>query len=155
MTNNSDPEVQILKTPWLAWVFYLICFAVCIIFTGAGFEVLGDGRSFGYIVLGFSVPGLIFFLLSLLPGSNYLKLEKDSFTICSCHLLYTYKWSEVVMFKIESIMDREMVGFFTPHTQVDTYKENQMVNYGLSPKQLLDLMNSYWVAAGKKPDKPS
>jgi hypothetical protein len=77
-------------------------------FVAGGFLILGQKTDFGYLpteIAGWS--GIIFFglcaivfLITLIPGASYLRLQKEGLEVCSLFRRNTTKWQEVECFGI-------------------------------------------------------
>ncbi len=132
------------------------------VFVAAGIWMISHGNSMGWAVAIFFALGLPVFVTRLLPNANYLKLDKKGFEICSLYKTGFYNWKDVEDFTIKSVKNNRMVFFeFTEEYQENNDTARKVAaavsgsegalpdNYGLSAKELMDLMISYKEEAAK------
>lgn len=126
-----------------------------------GFVVLGaflirEGEPIGWATVLFFGVGIIVFSLMLLPGSAYLKLDRDGFTICSLYRSHSARWDEVERFEVGSFKGRKMVffNFSNSHRGREFLRKLSSAIagyeaalrpeiYGLSAEQFAALMNDW------------
>jgi hypothetical protein len=99
--------------------------------------------------------GAIVIGLLLLPGSSYLKLDSDGFTVCSLYRAHSTSWYEVDSFQVARIVGRKFVVFnfsnlhrgqeFTRKlsSAIAGYDGGLPEIYELSAEQLAAMMNDW------------
>ena len=113
----------------------------------------------GYLCAGFFAIGIPVFIIQLLPGSTYLTLTRDGFTMCSFFRKMTTPWSDVdcffvVVLQQNGLKAHHMVGF----DYVASYDRSRLGRgiakaiahcegalpdtYGKKPEELADMLNA-------------
>ena len=92
-------------------VFAAMLFAESIYIVARGTSIGRFGTIVGCAATLFFGPGLILSCLSLIPGSSYLKLDPEGFTICSLCKTHRVRWDEVAHFQVSNLVIRKMVVF--------------------------------------------
>lgn len=134
--------------------------AFSIVFTLGGWWMISDHDPWGWFVFGFFGLCASVFIVQLLPGSTYLRLNKNGF---QTRTLYRYskliKWSDIDRFCVVDIQGRKMVGImFAPdYTKRPVARALNMTlagvdsalpnTYGMKAEELAWLMQSRKVAA--------
>lgn len=111
-----------------------------------------QGGWFVAIVFGL---GSLVFAVQLLPGSSYLLLEPDGFTVRTLYRLQKYRWAEVERFGVTRIGGNKTVAFdFSGQYGKDRvarqvaagisgYEGTLPDTYGMKPEQLAELLNEW------------
>ncbi len=95
-------------------------FFLCVIFVAIGIRMGVTGEWIGYLIAGFFGLGVVVFIVQLIPGSAYLRLDPEGFTFCSLYRRTTLPWSvidgfHVVVMRQTGLKVHELVGFnFVP-----------------------------------------
>ena len=133
-------------------------FFLCGIFVATGIWMGITGDWVGYLITGFFGLGVVVFIIQLIPGSAYLRLDPEGFTFCSLYRRKTLPWSVIDRFYVVAMRQtglkvHEMVGF----NFVSSYDGSQLGRqissavaecegglpntYGKSAEELTCLMN--------------
>ena len=135
-------------------------FFLCAIFVAVGIWMGITGEWIGYPIAGFFGLGIVIFIVQLIPGSAYLRLDPEGFTFCSLYRRTTLPWSgidgfHVVVMKQTGLKVHEMVGFnFIPSydtSQLGRQLSNAVAEcegglpstYGKSAEELAHIMNEH------------
>ena len=138
----------------------IIALVVSSIFTAFGICMgIAEGWP-GYVFAGVGIIGVLITVIELLPGSSYLHIGPEGFTICSFYRKFLTPWDAVdkffvVSYKLKGTTTHNMVGF----NYVPSYEGPKMLsfitkticdceggladNYGMEVEELADLMNSF------------
>ena len=76
----------------------LVLTGVAAAFCAIGLLMIRDGDSRGWFCLGFFSLCALIFLVQLVPGASYLKLDARGLTVRSLFRSTSYTWSEIVAF---------------------------------------------------------
>jgi hypothetical protein len=76
----------------------LVLTGVAAAFCAIGLLMIRDGDSRGWFCLGFFSLCAVIFLVQLVPGASYLKLDAQGLTVRSLFRSTSYTWSEIVAF---------------------------------------------------------
>lgn len=135
-------------------------FLVCVIFAAIGLLMIRGGESMGYVPANLFGIGVVVFGLQLVPGGSYLKLASDGFTVCSLFRAHSTPWTAMDYF------EAGLLGWRRPghkgavvFNYREEYEEHELARkvssrlgghegalpdtYGMEPRELADLMNSY------------
>jgi hypothetical protein len=129
-----------------------ILFIFSMVFVLGGISMVRNGQPMGYFCGGFFALGLPIFALRLHPKAAFLRLEPDSFTVCSLFRSHTVRWAFVREFAVVYIGPNRMVAWnFTP--EYPTTGSLRAISkslsgceaalpdtYGMKPKELVELM---------------
>ena len=135
-------------------------FFLCGIFVAIGIWMGLTGEWVGYLIAGFFGLGVVNFIVQLIPGRAYLRLDFEGFTFCSLYRKTTLPWSaidgfHVVVMRQTGMKVHELVGFnFLPsydRSQVARQISNAVAEcegglpntYGKSAGELAHLMNEH------------
>lgn len=139
----------------------LALFLVCVAFVAVGvLLILDEGSFWGYAASGFFGIGVVVFAVQLLPGSSYLEVGPEGFTMCSVFRARITPWSAVESFEVGRLGGATPG---SPRTVVfnysSDYAEHEMARnlassmsghegalpdtYGMAPQELADLLNRY------------
>ncbi|MFY2765148.1 STM3941 family protein [Arenimonas sp. MALMAid1274] len=89
---------------------FVLLLLVCAAFVALGiFLVLRGQMLLGWLNVGFFGLGVAVAAISLLPGSNYLRLSRDGFEVCSLYRRGTVRWRDVQAFFPAEIARRPLV----------------------------------------------
>ena len=74
------------------------------------------GEWIGYPIAGFFGLGVVIFIVQLIPGSAFLRLDSEGFTFCSLYRKTTLPWAaidgfHVVVMRQTGMKVHELVGF--------------------------------------------
>ena len=133
---------------------------LCAIFVAIGIWMGVTGDWIGYPIAGFFGLGVIIFIVQLIPGSAFLRLDSEGFTFCSLYRKTTLPWAaidgfHVVVMRQTGMKVHELVGFnFLPsydRSQVARQISNTVAEcegglpntYGKSAGELACLMNEH------------
>ncbi len=83
--------LRLRQSVWQALLYALGCFAFCF----AGFWAMQPGDIVMRVGLGFFGVGGVFFLVSALPGANFLELRSDGFVLCALFRPTFTNWNDV------------------------------------------------------------
>lgn len=148
---DNFPERKIGPSRWR--FFGLLIIAA--FFVGGGRSMILDGNPIGWFVLGGFGLGGLFFALSMIPGSTYLKLDEKGFTVRTVYRSYSYKWTDVTHFSVTSYSMNKWIAFnFSPHYEksprlrkanvaMTGYEGVVMWIYSIKAEELAELMNAY------------
>lgn len=129
-------------------------FFVCLVFVVCGIWMVRDGKSMGYVCVGFFALGLPIFAFQFHPKAAYLRLEADSFTFCSLFRAHTVRWEHVSEFAVIQLGPNRMVAWnFEPDfpatgsareisKSLSGYESALPDTYGLKPEELVEWMES-------------
>ena len=135
-------------------------FFLCAIFVAIGIWMGVTGEWIGYLIAGFFGLGVVIFIVQLIPGSAYLRLDFEGFIFCSLYRRTTLPWSaidgfHVVVMRQTGMKVHELVGFnFLPSYDrsqvawqisnvVAEYEGGLPNTYGKSAGELARLMNEH------------
>lgn len=129
--------------------------ALCLAFTVVGgLMIYGNQRAGWYVVIVFGLGSLVF-AVQLLPGSSYLLLEPDGFTVRALYRSQKYGWAEVERFGVTHIGGNKTVAFdFSSEygkgrvarrvaAGISGYEGALPDTYGMKPEQLAELLNEW------------
>ena len=117
--------------------------------------MIRTGEQSGWCVATFFGLGIIVFALQLMPGSAYLHMGPEGFTVCNLFRAQFYRWSDVESFRVTRIRYSKVVAFdFAPHVRGGERMrklaaslaghENVLPDtYGKSAEDLASLLNEY------------
>ncbi len=141
----------ILKSSKLTSLCWLAVFAA---FTAGGLSMSTEKPLIGYLCSAFFGLGMIVFTIKLFPGSSYLELTENGFTMCSLFRRSTTQWPDVEGFSVIEIAGNEMVSW----NYTENYEKHQTGRaiskaisaseaalpdtYGMQAKELAGLMNT-------------
>ena len=96
-----DDSEQVLRPRKRKWALVLL---ICAAFTAGGFWMLTDedasDRFGGYFCLTFFGLGTVASLTQFVPGSSFLRLAPDGFTVRSTWRTRFYRWSDIERFGV-------------------------------------------------------
>ena len=135
-------------------------FFLCGTFVAIGIWMGVTGEWIGYLIAGFFGLGVVIFIVQLIPGSTYLRLDPESFTFCSLYRRTTLPWSaidgfHVVVMRQTGLKVHELVGFNFVSSYDRSQFGRQISNavaecegglpntYGKSAEELAHLMNEH------------
>jgi hypothetical protein len=134
--------------------------ALCLAFTvGGGWMIHGHRRGGWFAAIVFGLGSLIC-ALQLLPGSSYLLLEPDGFTVRTLYRSQKYGWAEVERFGVTRIGGNKTVAFdFSRRYErwrmgrqvaagISGYEGMLPDTYGMKAEQLAGLLNAWKTRAG-------
>lgn len=119
----------------------------------AGFYMIKTGEPGGWLVLIFFGLMSLIGLLALAPGSTFLRLEPEGFTVSTLYRRVSFRWSDVEKFGVFEIDKSSFVGFnLKPAARKKTFwrKLSSRVSgwhaelrdtFGMSSEELAQLMN--------------
>jgi hypothetical protein len=129
--------------------------ALCLAFTVVGGWMIYGRRPAGWFVAVLFGLGSLVFALQLLPGSSYLLLEPDGFTVRTLYRSQKYGWAEVERFGVTRIGGNKTVAFDFS-SQYGKYRVARQVaaglsgyegtlpdTYGMKPERLAELLNEW------------
>lgn len=139
----------------------LALFVVSAAFVIGGAVLVREGNGWGWIATCFFGLCALVFAVQLLPGSAYLRIGPEGFTICYLFRAQTIPWRVVNSFEVGHI-----AGNRAPMTKgvvfdydAPDYEEYEMLRqlasstashegalsdtYGMDPQELADLLNNY------------
>jgi hypothetical protein len=128
---------------------------LCAGFSAIALLMIRDGKSFAWFGLVFFGLGVLVFLLQVVPGASYLKLDPDGLTIRSLFRSSFYKWSEIAGFVPGDVGGNRGVVFnftddFERHGRLRRLNvelsgaEGALPDtYGLSPERLAQILNEW------------
>ena len=131
------------------------------IFTTSGIWTIRSGDQEGWCAATFFGLSIVVFALQLLPGSAYLRIGPEGFTVCNLYRAQFYRWSDVDSFQITRIRFGKVVAFnFAPHVRggervrrlaatLAGYENVLPDTYGKSAEHLASLLNEYRRQYGK------
>lgn len=123
------------------------------VFTVTGLGLASVKPLLGYLCAGFFGLCLIVFGLQFIPGSAYLELNKEGFTVCSLFRQKTVYWREIERFSVVKFSRKKMVAWDYSENSKDkatggafarvlTGTEAALPDtYGMKAEQLAELMN--------------
>ncbi len=144
-----------LLQPQREYSWCLLVFALC--FTGFGIWSLWRFQTVSAWPLVVTSILLVFLLvLSLLPNSSYLLLQKDGFRIRHLFTVSEHKWTDVAKFFVGRRFTDEGGIFFLLEKKslffnIKAFPEN----YGLDTEDLCKLLNLWWNRAVGESEAPS
>ena len=147
-------------------------FFLCTIFVAIGIWMGVTGEWIGYLIAGFFGLGVVIFIVQLIPGSAYLRLDSEGFIFCSLYRRITLPWSaidgfHVVVMRQTGLEIHELVGFnFVPdynRSQLSRQISSAVAEcegglpntYGKSAGELARLMNEHLKKCRAKNDLDS
>lgn len=111
----------------MRWLGFLLVFCA---FTYTGILMIRDEKAAGWLCAIFFGLGIPISILQLLPGSSYLKLDKDGFTFSSMYRPKKIAWKDVLEFgTYRPPRAAEMVGFTL---RTDSQTAGHRLSAGLS-----------------------
>jgi hypothetical protein len=128
---------------------------LCTGFAAIGVLMIRDGHLAGWYCLAFFGLGVLIFLVQLVPGASYLKLDARGFTVRSLYRSTSYRWSDVIGFAPGRIGGNRGVVFnLTPESQQQRRlrRFNAAVfgaeaalpdTYGVSAERLAEILNEW------------
>jgi hypothetical protein len=138
---------------------------VCLAFVATGVLMARDGHGMGYFCAAFFGLGAVVFAVNLHPRAGYLRLETESFTVCSLFRTHTVLWSDVETFGVMKIRHNKMVAWnFAPtyEGKAGVRKLNRALagfdagmagSYGgLTTQALAEMMEGLRAEAMRKPE---
>ena len=90
---------------------YLLNMTLAAGFVAAGALTIRKGDPRGWAGILFFGFGVIVYVLLLLPGSAYLRLDPTGFTVCSLFRAHATSWFEVDSFEVARMRGRKLVVF--------------------------------------------
>ena len=143
-----------LLRPQKRYTWCLLVFALC--FTGFGIWSLWRFQTVSAWPLIVTSVLLIFFIvLSLLPHSSYLLLQKDGFRIRNMFSVANDKWPDVAKFFVGRRITGQMGVYYLLGGKCMFNIKAFPDNYGLDPEELYKLLNVWWNRAVGKSEAPS
>jgi hypothetical protein len=134
--------------------------ALCLAFTVAGgWMIYGHQREGWFVSIVFGLGSLVF-ALQLLPGSSYLLLEPDGFTVRTLYRSQKYAWAEVERFAVTRTGGNKTVAFdFSSEygkyhvarkvaAGISGYEGALPDTYGMKPERLAELLNEWKARRG-------
>ena len=130
---------------------WLGCIASCLL-VGLGCLAVHRGNNFGWFVIVLFGLGILAPLILLRPGSAWLELDEERFTLCLSFKPDRYLWSDiteigvwrgVVSFKIDSEHRGNKRGQTTARA-ISGYDGSIPNIFPLPPQALLELMTEFW-----------
>jgi hypothetical protein len=134
---------------------HLLLTGVAAAFCGIGLLMIRDGDPRGWFCLAFFSLCALIFLVQLVPGASYLKLDAQGFTVRSLFRSTSYTWSEIVAFAPGRVGGNRGVVFnLTP----DSERQRRLRRfnaatlgaeaalpdtYGLSAERLAEILNEW------------
>lgn len=112
MHDEFQPLVFHAKRSSAVWLLL-----ICLAFTALGlFVALVVGEWPGWLIAGFFALGIPIAIVQLIPGSTYLEIDEQGFTMCTMYRKHRVLWSEVEEFMVihhrqSGIKVNEWVGF--------------------------------------------
>lgn len=139
----------ILRPRKLSLLLYLLG---CLAFTAIGVFMINAGRMGGWLPTIFFGLGVIVFIVMMLPGSSYLELTGEGFTVCSLYRRSFTRWSDVDSFFVGRIQGKVVMFNFAPtYTRQQTARRVSVAiaggegalpdTYGRSAEELAQMMN--------------
>lgn len=116
--------------------------------------MVSDGEAIGWYISAFFGIGALAGAINLLPGSSFLILDGEGFTVRSLFRQSTYKWTEVEAFTVRRVGASRMVAFDFSSGYPRQVRIRRFVSaiigtegalpdtYGLSLQALADKMNA-------------
>ncbi len=125
-------------------------------FTGIGIWSLWRYQAVPiWLLIAISALLIFFLLLSLLPDSSYLILHKGGFQIRNMFTVTDHKWTEVAKFFIGRRFTDQGAIFCLLKNKSKFKVKVFPDNYGLDQKELVELLNLWWISAIENSEKPS
>lgn len=128
---------------------------VSVLFVACGIWMLPDEVIKGSFIIAFFGLCVMVFIVQLLPGSSWLRLDENGFTYCALFRTHHVRWQDVESFTLVRVGVNDLVGW----NHVKNYESadggrqlNRALvgvdaslpdNYGMSANTLAELMNSY------------
>ena len=134
---------------------YLLNMALAAGFVAAGDLMIRKGDPRGWAGILFFGFGVIVYVLLLLPGSAYLRLDPTGFTVCSLFRAHSTGWFEVDSFEVARMRGRKLVvfNFSNLHRGQEFVRKVAVAigwhqgalpdTYGLSAEELAAIMNDW------------
>lgn len=94
---NDAEEVRVLRPSRRKWLLMLMASGL---FVAGGWWMILDGSWWGWFAAVFFGLGVIVSAAALVPGSAYLRLTPDGFTVCSLFRSCTCRWNDVERFQV-------------------------------------------------------
>jgi hypothetical protein len=113
---SADDTALIEPCPW-PWMLGLAC---SMIFVVPSLVIISEGQGDPILWAGLIVFGsaAIFFMLALLPGASYLRLDRNGFTVCHLFRRRSYRWHDVSVFTAGRMLwYPNLVGFSTRESE--------------------------------------
>jgi hypothetical protein len=113
---SADDTALVKPRPW-TWILGLVC---SLIFVVPTVVIISDGQGDPILWAGLIVFGsaAILFLLALLPGASYLRLDRSGFTVCHLFHKQSYRWHDVSPFTAGRMLwYPKQVGFSTRESE--------------------------------------
>ncbi|MEZ5460298.1 STM3941 family protein [Dokdonella sp.] len=129
--------------------------AVSILFVACGVWMLPEKALTGSFIIAFFGLCALVFVVQLLPGSTWLKLDARGFTYCSLFRKHRVRWQDVESFVPVRMGPNDLVGWTWAENYKGTRGGSELSrrlagvdaalpdNYGKSAGGLAQLMNSY------------
>ena len=116
--------------------------------------MVSDGETVGWFIATLFGIGALAGAINLLPGSSFLVLDGEGFTVRSLFRQHSYKWTEVETFSVRWVGAIRMVAFDFSSEYARQVRMRKIVSsiigtegalpdtYGLSLQNLADKMNA-------------
>lgn len=143
--------MELKPSPWKH--LWLLIFSGC--FTLLGIHALREHPVSGWLIIGFFGSGVIIVLITLIPGSSYLRLEPEGMLIRSLYRTWYISWSDTSRFFVLSAGGQAMVCWnYTPGFNTKQHRRNLSRiltsveaglpdTYGYSAPELAGLLNQW------------
>jgi len=143
------PESMTLYPSKIKWILVLL---VSKIFMILGISQTGDHNTetlLGLLACVIGGFGILICILTLWPGSSWLKLGPDGIRNRIMFRKFHYRWSDINRFGITTVQHgaglsnskTEFVSFWMNH---DDQMRSLSECYGKKPEQLVEILESYW-----------
>ena len=144
-----------LLRPQKQYAWFLLVFALC--FTGFGIWSLWRLQTVSAWPLIVTSILLVFFLvLSLIPNSSYLLLQKDGFRIRHLFTVSEHKWTDVAKFFVgRRFTDQGGIFYLLKNKSLFFNIKAFPENYDLETEDLYKLLNLWWNRGIGKSEAPS
>jgi hypothetical protein len=132
---------------------------LCLVFAAVGTMMIMDHASGGYFCAGFGLLGCVMFVVNLLPGASYLRLDEKTFTFCSLFRAHSVDWLDVEDFGVFRLRLKKMVAWnfvagyrgqrrmTTLSKAISGFEAALPDTYGLSAIELVERMEGLRLAA--------
>ena len=162
MHREFERDRLILRPSMRKWWWVVL---IAIAFTAIGVFMIAEGNWRGWLVSGIFAFGLALSGLFFLPGSAYLELRPDGFTVCTFWRKQDYRWDAVSAFGVTTIAHNRFVAFdFIADEDrpkgagiaaaVSGAESSLPDTYGMRADALATLMNEWRERALSSPDRP-
>lgn len=148
---DAQTNLPITLRPNRLRAFGALCGSLCL--TALSIWMVARDPLIGYLGAAFFGSAILLSTISLFPGSSYLQLTEDGFTICSLFRKTTTRWTDVDRFsEIEIGYNYVVSWLYTKDHVVQetgarvsiTLADSEAAlpdTYGMEAKELVELMN--------------